>query len=311
MIQFQLYNFQFGKVADGGEKKLFGDTDPVMSAEEAFPRKQELLRGLLEDDYTGARKIRFSHRKYRKEYTHKHLMRPTDDIAVMRIANRRTARRTDRNFKVVDEEDYPNCIVIIDNRPGIQRLAIEAKKSVFASDTMPAEIIEHTLNALLRKYSLNICLMHLHDAEKFWSIVDDRRTYPAGFYKVKFHLPYLNLERLRKKWNGLTVQMRDSYQARMDVEMTAQKVGELKFSKDDARQAAQISFLAEELGGDSIELVPNNNKRKTIKVGQGSYKIAWISDATFDRLKDDAEGGDLFGGKALDTIKREMKKGID
>lgn len=311
MAQFQLYNFQFGKVLDGGQKDLFGGSGTLMPADEAFPRRQEILQGMLEADYTRAEEIGFFHRKYQKEYSHKHLMRPTDGITVMRIANKKKARRTDKDFRIVDEEDYANCLVVIDNRPGIQRMAIEVKKSVFNSDTLLAEIIGHTLNALLRKYGLHMELMHLQDPKRFWSFVEDRKTYPTGFYKIRFRLPYLNLERLKKKWDKLTVQMRDIYNARMDVEMTAQKGGELSFSKDNGMQSAQITFLTEELGGNSIELVPNNNKRKSIRVGQGSFKYAWVSDTTFTRLAEDAAGNTLFGSPALDEIKLKMKEGID
>ena len=311
MAQFQLYNFQFGKIMGNEQVNLFGESDTLMPAEKAFPQKQEILQKMLENDFNHVEEIRFTHRRYQKEYTHKHLMRPLDDITVMRIANKKKARRTDKDFQIVDEEDYANCLVIIDNRPGIQRLAIEVKKSVFSSDTFLSEIISHTLNLLLKKYNLHIELMHLQDPKKFWSLIDDKKTYPTGFYKIKFHLPYLNLERLQKKWNKLTVQMRGVYNAKMDVEMTALIGDKLNFSKEDEMQNAQIDFFTKDLGGNSIELVPNNNKKKSIKVGQGEYRYTWVSDTTFTRLTEDAAGNNLFGSPALDEIKLKMKEGID
>ena len=311
MAQFQLYNFQFGKILGNEQVNLFGESDTLMPAGEAFPQKQKILQEILENDYNHTEAIRFTHRRHQKVYTHKHLMQPLDDITVMRIANKKKTKRTDKNFQIVDEEDYANCLVIIDNRPGIQRLAIEVKKSVFSSDTYLSEIISHTLNLLLKKYSLHIELMHLQDSQKFWSLIDDKKNYPMGFYKIKFHLPYLNLERLKKKWDNLTVQMRDIYNGKMDVEMTAQKGDELNFSKENDMQNAQINFFTEELGGNSIELVPNNNKKKSIKVGQGAYKYTWVSDTTFARLTEDAAGNSLFGSPALDELKRIMKEGID
>ena len=311
MAQFQLYNFQFGKILGNEQVNLFGESDTLMSAEKAFPQKQKILQEILENDYNHRESIRFTHRRHQKEYTHKHLMQPLDDITVLRIANKKKTKRTDKNFQIVDEEDYANCLVIIDNRPGIQRLAIEVKKSVFSSDTYLSEIISHTMNLMLKKYSLHIDLMHLQDPKRFWSLIDDKKNYPMGFYKIKFHLPYLNLERLKKKWDNLTVQMRDIYNGKMDVEMTAQNGGELNFSKENELQKAQINFFTEDLGGNSIELVPNNNKRKSIKVGEGTYKYVWMSDTTFKRLTEDAAGNNLFGSVALDEIKLQMKEGID
>ena len=66
-----------------------------------------------------------------------------------------------------------------------------------------------------------------------------------------------------------------------------------------------------DLGGDGIELVPNNNKRKSIKVGKRSYSYMWITDTTFKSLEEDAEGSKLFESVALDEIKKKMKEGID
>jgi hypothetical protein len=66
-----------------------------------------------------------------------------------------------------------------------------------------------------------------------------------------------------------------------------------------------------DLGGNNLELVPCDNKKKSIKVGKGSYQYSFISDTTFDRLKDDAASNSLFGSPALDAIKIKMKEGID
>ena len=66
-----------------------------------------------------------------------------------------------------------------------------------------------------------------------------------------------------------------------------------------------------DLGGNNLELVPNDNKKKSIKVGKNSYHHMFISNTTFDKLKDDAAGNTLFGSSALDAIKLKMKEGTD
>lgn len=315
MAQFQIYNYQFGRIEKHDEQmNLFGETKTLMSAQESFPIRQDILQKIMNEDYEGeeSKKIKYTHKATgEKVYTHKHLMKPTDGIIVMRIANKKILTRTTKEFQKASEEDYANCLVIIDNRPGIQRMAIEVKKSVFTTDTTLCNIIKHTLNKLLAPYSLYLDLMHLQDPKDFWTFIQDKKAYPKGFYKIKFHLPYLNLERLQKKYDKLSKQIRQSYNGKLDWEVTAEKGGELTISKEDAFQNAQINYFMNELGGNNLELVPNDNKRKSIKVGKRSYQYMWISDTTFDVLRDDAASNSLFGSSALDAIKLKMKEGID
>ena len=218
MAQFQLYNYQFGKIqSQENPVDLFGNPNVLMSAKESFPIRQDIFQKIMDEDYSGGedKKIKFTHKMTNdKEYTHKHLMKPTDGIIVMRIANKKNQKRINKDLEEVNEDNYTNCLVIIDNRPGIQRMAIEVKKSVFATDTTLCNIIQHTLNKILANYSLYLDLMHLQDPKDFWTFINDKKSYPKGFYKIKFHLPYLNLERLHKKYDKLTKRMRESYQGK-------------------------------------------------------------------------------------------------
>lgn len=311
MAQFQLYNYQFGKIINNEQRDLFGNTSVLMSAKESFPIKQDIFQKIFKDDYNQKRTISFTHQKGSKVYTHRHLIPPRDGIIILRIANKRMISRTTKDFQKANEEDYANCLVIIDNRPGIQRMAIEVKKSVFQTDTTLYNIICNTLNKILRPYSLYLDLMHLQDPKDFWTFVNDKKSYPMGFYKIKFHLPYLNLERLQKKYNSLMRQVRESYNGKLDWEVTAQDGGALNLSQDNKLQQAQINYFMEHLGGDGIELVPNDNKKKSIKVGKGSYKYILVPENVFKGIMEDAASNTLFDSSALDDLKRKMKEGID
>lgn len=309
MAQFILYNYQFTRIESRPEADLFGTMPIQMTAEEAFPQKQQILSALMMEDYK-ERKIKFSGRTRGRKYPHKYLMPPTDDIIILRIANPTKRSLINERFEKEERFDYPNCIVIIDNRPGIQRLAIEVKRSVFQGSWTLCNILQQTICELLKPYSLGIELMHLQESRTFWNYVYDRKTYPKGFHKIKFHLPYLNLERLHDKVELLFTEMRKSYNGKMDWEMTAPTGGELTISEEDELQRKQIKYMMEEVGGDTIELVPNDHKQKSIWVGRKSPQTMWVSNTTIDRLVEDAADNQLFGSPALDHIKIEMKKGI-
>lgn len=315
MSSFAIYNYQFAKIIRRArEQRLFGKDTLEMEAGEAFPLRQQLLSTLLTDDYKGEQeicKIKFINGRSDKEFIHRHLMPPTDDIVVMRVANVRTATYVNKYFNEDHVEDYQNCLVIIDNRPGIQRILIENKKRAFQDVKQVANILAFTFNQLLKRFSLKIELMHLQESKKFWQYVEDRRSFPTGFYRVSFHLPHLNLERLRKVYDSVLNQSRESFNSDLDWSFKANDGGQIHFDQKDERQRTLIAYMMEDVGSNNIKLFPNQNKRKAIIVGKDSFAAIGISESVIKRLEEDVRSGDLFGSAALNEIKIKTKTGID
>ena len=229
----------------------------------------------------------------------------------MRVANVRTATYVNKEFSEKRVDDYQNCIVIIDNRPGIQRILIENRKRAFQDVKQVANILVYTFDILLKRFSLKIELMHLQESKKFWQYVDDRRSYPTGFYRVSFHLPHLNLERLRKVYDSVLNQSRESFNSDLDWSFKANEGGQIHFDKKDERQKVLIEYMMEDVGSNNIKLYPNHNKRKAIIVGKDSFAAIGINESTIKRLEEDVRAGDLFGSAALNDIKIKTKTGID
>ena len=315
MATFAIYNYQFAKIIRRArEGRLFPKDAVEMDAEEAFPQRQQIFGALLENDYNAEQeinKIKFINGRSDKEFIHRHLMPPTDDIVVMRMANVRKTSYVNKNFNEDHIEDYQNCIVIIDNRPGIQRILIENKKRAFQDVKQVANILAFTFDQLLKPFSLKIELMHLQESKKFWQYVEDRRSYPTGFYRVSFHLPHLNLERLRKVYDSVLNQSRESFNSDLDWSFKANEGGQIHFDKKDERQKTLIEYMMEDVGSNNIKLYPNQNKRKAIIVGRDSFAAIGISESTIKRLIEDVMTGDLFGSAALTGIKIKTKTGID
>jgi len=174
MATFAIYNYQFAKIIRRArEGRLFPKDAVEMDAEEAFPQRQQIFGALLENDYNAEQeinKIKFINGRSDKEFIHRHLMPPTDDIVVMRMANVRKTSYVNKNFNEDHIEDYQNCIVIIDNRPGIQRILIENKKRAFQDVKQVANILAFTFDQLLKPFSLKIELMHLQESKKVLAI---------------------------------------------------------------------------------------------------------------------------------------------
>ena len=313
MATFAIFNYQFTPIKEHARQGEFEGMEWVlMSSEESFPQKQDILRELIRKDYQKAGQadaIHFTNGHGPKEYIHRHLMPPTDDIVIMRIANRKTQTIVDAELEEKRVDDYQNCVVIIDNRPGIQRMLIENKKVAFRDVKQLANIMEYTFNKLLRRYSLAICLDHLQDSRKFWQYANDRRSFPTGFYKIRFKLPYPNLERLRKVYDRLFTKARESFDSRLDMDFTSTN-GEVRLEENDSYQNEAIKWFMEEAGGNVI-LFSNQAKRSPIVVGKDSFRAISVSDTVIRRLTEDATNGDLFGSAALDEVKKKTKTGID
>lgn len=313
MAIFAIYNYQFEKIVEHARQGEFEGMETVlMSADKAFPQKQKIFGEMLNKDFKKEKAIdviHFTNGNGHKEYIHRHLMPPTDDIVIMRVANRKSQTIVDENLREKKVDDYQNCIVMIDNRPGIQRMLIENKKTAFRDVKSLANILEFTFNRLLRHYSLTISLDHLQDSRQFWQYANDRRTYPLGFYRICFKLPYPNLERLRKVYDRLFSQAQKSFDSRLNMDFTNPE-GQVRLDENDPYQKEAIEWFMEEAGGDVI-LYSNMAKKRPIAVGKNSYRVITVSNITIQRVTEDAVNNDLFGSSALDEVKQKLKTGID
>lgn len=315
MSSFAIFNYQFAKIIKRAkEQSFFGGDSIVMDAETAFQKKQEIFGELIEKDYKAEKdsdKIMFINGRSDKEFIHQHLMPPTDGMIVMRVANVRTASFVNKEFNEDHVDDYQNCVVIIDNRPGIQRILIENRKRAFQDVKQVANILSYTFNLLLQQYSLKIELMHLQESKAFWAYVNDQRSFPTGFYKCTFHLPHLNLERLNKVYENVFRKSRESFNGDLEWSHKASEGDRVRLDEKDEYQRTLIEYMMEDVGSNNIKLYPNHDKRKAIIVGKDSFAAIGISETTIKRLEEDARKGELFKSKALDEIKIKTKTRID
>ena len=313
MASFALFNFEFEPIQNKlRQAELKGMESVLMSASEAFPRKQEIFGDILLKDFKKEKIediIHFKNGEGPKEYIHRHLMPPTDDIVIMRVANRKHLQIVDENLKPKQVDDYQNCIVMIDNRDGIQRILIENKKAAFRDVKQVAGILEYTFNKLLARYSLMVKLNHLKNPQTFWHVANDKRSYPKGFYRMLLKLPYPNLERLRKVYDRLFSQAQQSFNCRLDMNFTSPN-GEVRLDEKDPYQKEAIDWFLKDAGGDAV-LYSNVAKKHPIPVGKDSFRVITVSSTTIQRVTEDAVNNDLFGSAAFDEVKEILKTGIE
>jgi hypothetical protein len=286
MKKFALYNYQFERIVEpDDELKLEFPNWKYVNPDESFEHKQELFGQLFPTD--AIKMLPFEFWCGKKFYIHKLIIPPTEDgIVVFNLSNKKIGHRTNANQEKEDYDDYPYVMIIIDNRPGVQRILIEQNGTVFRDPKTPAKILQTVFNKQLRRYLLTIELYAQYPAKDFWKEV---HKHPEGFRKVIFHLPHLNLERLAKVTDKYFNVARQDWDSELDFAFTAPKGGVVRLDENNLRQKALtecMSMTGMPTSSDkrSIEMVTAGETKKHIWVGRDSYLTIHLADGIVGSL---------------------------
>ena len=295
MATFALYNYQFEKIQEPKNEPKFDFPNVVnINPDISFENKQQLFGSLLGKD--GNKTLPVAFWKGNKEYIHERLDTLLDDVVMFKLSNKKKGHRVNEKLEKEGYDTYPFIIIIIDNRPGIQRIFIEQNTSVFKSSKTPASLIQNIFNKELRKHLLRVELYSRYPEKEFWDIV---KKHPEGFKKITFHLPPLNLERLSKVANKLLTDARQDWDSGLDFSFVAPKNGLLKLDEKNIRQSSLTKFMA--LNGQanssnrgSIEMTTAGPHGKRIYIGKNTNLTISISEDFIDICEASNEDPKLF-----------------
>lgn len=305
MANFVIYNYQFARIIEPNEQHQiqFPGWETV-DVEKSFARRQEILDEVLNHDYRNT--IQFVNKRG-WEYWHKQIVQPQDEVYVMRVANVRNLSITNEQLKEEIVKDYRNCLVIIDNRKGLQRIAIEKKTMVFQKTKTVASILEATLNVLLRHYRLKIIMEAPYPKQVFWQVV---KEHPKGFKKITFHFPHLNLDRLVRVMDGFLTDVRRDWSSDLEFSLRADDGGALDLETNKARKEALVEGASahgtSNADGTYIVMYPKDGGKR-IFVGKGHYVEKKLDDRVFEKLVGDEMLLKDMGTTPYDKVKVFMK----
>ena len=299
-LKFAIYNYNFLRIIEPNKQlQLEFPEWQKVDVEESFENRQQMFGDILQSDY---------HTPYQfesargKQYWHRQVVKPQDEVYVMRVANVTNVTITDEQLKSKDYADYRNCLVIVDNRPGIQRVAIERKTKAFSDTKTVAGILETSLCKLMRQKLLKVKLTAVYGTNVFWTTLND---YPDGFRKVRFHCPPLNLERLTKVMDKYLKTAREDWDSDLDFSFGANEGGVVKIDPDNERQRALVKGASG--GGVWIEMYPKG-KRRPVYCGKNQFVVMNVDSDVFDELVSDQRVIPNVGSSAMDKVKQFMKQ---
>lgn len=302
MATFALYNYQFEKIQEPSNVlKLEFPNVVNIDPDKSFENKQQLFGALLGKD--GDQTLSVAFWKGSKEYIHERQDTLLEDVVMFKLSNKKKGHRVNEKLKKEGYDTYPFIKIIIDNRPGIQRIFIEQNTSVFKNSKTPASLIQSVFNKELKKHLLKVELYSQYPETEFWKEVSN---HPEGFRKITFHLPPLNLERLSKVAHKLLAEARQDWDSGLDFSFVASKNSVLKLDEKNVRQASLTKAMA--LNGHSnsssrgsIEMYTAGPERKRILIGKDTNLTINISDGIVDITEQTDENPNLFSDNASPT----------
>lgn len=183
MKEFILYTYQFSPLINSQQLDCFVDVQK--EKENLMKEKNRIFGSILQN-------IEF---KYRNKIYGHFTCSEKDDIIILRIANEKEVK-IERNFRISKEKNEPSCLIIIDNRPNIQRIGIENNIHSFGSTDMIRNILLRGFQLALKSHRLFITMDKEYQPKEFWDICN---KYKSKVTRVVFTYQYPNLGRAHQE----------------------------------------------------------------------------------------------------------------
>lgn len=162
----------------------FPDFDQV-DVQESLRCKKDILDSVLNDEQLVFKDDKdgvYSHRFYLRR----------QGIYALRIANNRKVK-VESDFNVVEIDNHPSCLVLIDNRKDRQVVAVERNAAFGKKADVVVSVIRTTLCRRLAAWRLGVNVEGKYRTAVFWREVEDAMKFKGGVEYVKFPFPYPNL----------------------------------------------------------------------------------------------------------------------
>ena len=183
MAKLQIFTYEFSYIKEVEEPSMFKGIENV-DVKDSRARKQEILNDYLQ--YMSDKNLPFV--KGKKQYQ-QIVVWQEDGIWDLRIANNKK-QKIEHEFIQKRIPDNPSCAVLIDNRKGVQTIAIQKLATSFTTPNILAKIMMETLNQYLVKKRLRINIAPRYDSHEFWDVVNN---HPYKIKMVNFQFPFPNL----------------------------------------------------------------------------------------------------------------------
>ena len=243
--RFHVYRYQILPISRD-QMSLF---DEPISVDDLVNRKNSLfVDALLEVE---------SFRHSRGEIAHR-ILGVADDIIVMRIGVNRTITLETRDFTEEEMENWPNSLVIFNNKPDIQKVAVEVEYKAFQNTRTAISIIEDGINLQLDRYLLRAHFNPIFDKSAFWDVVE---KYPQRITEATFKMVSPNMSNISESLKlDLAGWSRNTNTQETTIQLQSSPNNHLTFVEGEEPVTSLVNYSAEG-GGNAKMKVRGLNKR--------------------------------------------------
>ena len=163
--------------------EFFIDDSCITFSDKSIPEGQEVPEGEKPEEPEAAEGEK---KKKVKIYKHRiYHLKENKDIIVMRLANVKIIP-IEKDFKPEQVEHYPSVFIVIDNRGGCRRIAIQKLSTSFSNTDTVAKILQKTLgDAMMSKWHIGLEFRAQRYTMDFYKLWRSQQHHTA---RIKFNI---------------------------------------------------------------------------------------------------------------------------
>lgn len=228
MALFRIYRYKFSPLQHFFIPTLFDDNQEVEK------RKEDVMtrKTMIFDDIFDVTVFSYRNKKYSTQ-----LLFNKENMISFRIANLKT-RKVERHFQIEKDTEEPSIVVIIDNRDGIQKIAIEDDSRTFSDPDIVSTIMQNSFCEQLKIHGLQINISREYKETEFWDFVKEHKN---SIKMVRFEFDYPNLpvdSSIRNMIKGISI---DTHSTKSIIELNSQDGLELSRNNDKLDELNKVS----------------------------------------------------------------------
>ncbi len=186
------------------------------------------------------------------------LLYQKDTMYYYKIGVKRNAKVFKKDFSEANIENYPNIIVAINNKPDVQKIAIQDNTKAFANCKIVSHFIQDTIDTKLKAYNLSMMAEPLFDRKEFWKLV---HKYPKQIRQLTFDLVSPNMANISKNLDlNLKQLYEDTNTHKTKVELNADEGSYLDIKDSSKFINSLVDYSAD--GGGNIHMRVNGIRKK-------------------------------------------------
>lgn len=188
IVHFELFRYQLLPLTQNVQGDMFSaiGLKDIDSVDGLRARKNEIFEMVLRD---------FPSLSYHDSPINHKIDLHSPPWFVMEINTEKLLRREKPDFDTESIDTWPHVVVIINNDPNSQIIAISKNTRAFSSGSVVAKILAEAIDRFLKRYYLTVQVEALFERTEFWNLV---KKYRGKLRSIKFELITPNMSNISK-----------------------------------------------------------------------------------------------------------------